>query len=123
MRSPRSAPWRKLLVSGPGLAGETEGSASADRDRTGDIGSGRYQSAAASIPQRPVSRGEMDRSAGPAGSDTGAGHVPYTGWPASPHAADVESRETRSGAENAGETHGLLASGCARDCLGADCDT
>src|SRR5215510_7475558 len=95
MMSPRSAPWRKLLGSGPGLAGDTEGPASADRDRTGDIGSGRSRSAATAIPQRSVSLGEVDRSAGPAGSDTGAGRVPYTGWPESPHAADVGSRDPK----------------------------
>src|ERR1700757_3354363 len=123
MTSPRSAPSRKPLGSEPGLSGEAKGSASADHGRTAAMGSGRSRSAAASTPQRSVSLGEVGRLVGPTGVDTGAGRVPYIGWPGSPHAANAGSRGAGYGGENAGETPGPPASWSAPDCLGADGDT
>ena len=119
MTRPRAAPSRTPLGPEPGLSEEAEDSAPADRGRPGDRGCGHGPAAAASTPPRSVALGEVARAAGRAGVDTGAGRVPYPGWPGIPQAADAGRRAARDGAKNAGYTSGPPASWGARDSLGA----
>ena len=72
------------------------------QSRSADLGGGRCRSAAASTQLRWVALVEAVRVAGLAVGDTGAGDVPCTGSPGSPHGAGAGSRGARHARESAG---------------------
>jgi len=123
MTRPRSAPSVGPRGSAPGLAGQAEGDAPADRGHPADRGCGRYRCAVASTPRPVVAPVGADRSAGPRGVDTGAGRVPCSAWPGNHQAACAGSRGGSQAAGSAAYTRAPPTSEAARDGRGADGET